>query len=191
VPRFPCRDPSGFPARCGGAGHAAGRYPRRLGWSRPAETDHASCGDPSLRTDRATAERLLAYTAKEPLAPFQGPAQAACLALLSLILRTDAGEAPAPSSGALKPISDHLADLCRYGTGWLGWPPSEVWNASPAELEAAILAHFDRLVKMTPGGDAPQAAASKDAQRQANIAAGLDPEFDRDGLRALKAKHNA
>lgn len=142
-------------------------------------------------TDRAAAELLLVYAAKEPLAPFQGPAQAACLALLSVILRTDAGEAPAPSSGAVKPISDHLADLYRYGTGWLGWPPSEVWNASPAELEAAILAHFDRLVKMTPGADAPEDAASNEAQRQANIAAGLDPDFDRDGLRALQAKHIA
>jgi len=82
-----------------------------------------------------------------------------------------------------------FADLYRYGTGWLGWPPSEVWNASPAELEAAVLAHFDRLVMMTPGADAPE--GDKDAQRQANIAAGLDPEFDREGLHALKARHSA
>ena len=83
--------------------------------------------------------------------------------------------------------------LCRSaspGTGWLGWPPSEVWNASTAELEAAVLAHFDRLVLMTPGADAPKGDA-KEAQRQANIAAGLDPDFDREGLCALKARHSA
>jgi len=43
---------------------------------------------------------------------------------------------------------------------------------------------------MTPGADAPEGDA-KEAQRQANIVAGLDPEFDREGLRALKARHSA
>lgn len=142
-------------------------------------------------TDRAGAERLLAHAATTPLAHLAQCAQAACLALLSGILTpARQGEAPSPSTAPAKPVSDYLADLYRYGTGWLGWPPSEVWNASPAELEAAVLAHFDRLVMMTPGADAPE-GATNEAQRQANIAAGLDPEFDRDGLRALKARHSA
>ncbi len=142
-------------------------------------------------TDRAGAERLLAQAAKEPLAYFAQCAQAACLALLSGILTPDRqGEAPSTTTAPARPISDHLADLYRYGTGWLGWPPSEVWNASPAELEAAFMAHVDRLVMMTPGAT-PEDATAKEAQRQANIAAGLDPEFDREALRALKAKHHA
>ena len=116
--------------------------------------------------------------------------QAACLALIAAYLPVDQGEAT-PSPAPARPIRDHLADLYRFGTGWLGWPPSEVWNASPAELEAAFLAHVDRLVMMTPGTEAPEDTAARDAQRQANIAAGLDPEFDREGLRALKAKHRA
>ena len=142
-------------------------------------------------TDRAEAERLIAHAATHPLALFLGPAQAACLALLSVILSTDEGEAPLPPSIPPKPLCDHLADLYRFGTGWLGWPPSEVWNASPAELEAAFLAHVDRLVQMTPGAEAPKQTTASDAQRQANIAAGLDPEFDRAGLHALKQRHGA
>lgn len=142
-------------------------------------------------TDLQQAERLIAHTANHPLAPFLGPAQAACLALLSVFLHADQGEAPLPPSTLPKPLCDHLADLYRFGTGWLGWPPSEVWNASPAELEAAFLAHVDRLVQMTPGAEAPKQTTTSDAQRQANIAAGLDPEFDRAGLRALKQRHGA
>jgi hypothetical protein len=140
-------------------------------------------------TDRAEAERLIAHAATYPLAHLAQCAQAACLALIAAYLPADQGEAP-PSSAPARPIRDHFDDLYRFGTGWLGWPPSEIWNASPAELEAAFLAHVDRKVMTTPGAS-PKNAPAKDAQRQANIAAGLDPEFDRDALRALKAKHTA
>lgn len=102
--------------------------------------------------DRLEAERLLAHVATTPLAHFAHIAQAACLALLSGFLNADdQGEATPSSTEPAKPFRDYLADLFRYGTGWLGWPPSEVWNASIGELETAFLAHVDRLVKMTPG----------------------------------------
>lgn len=142
-------------------------------------------------TDRAQAERLIAHAATHPLAHFAHCAQAACLALIAAYLPADQGEATPSTNTVAKPLREYFADLYRFGTGWLGWPPSEVWNASPAELEAAFLAHVDRLMMMTPGAKAPEQTADKDAQKQANIAAGLDPDFDREGLRALKAKHSA
>ncbi|WP_439559906.1 phage tail assembly chaperone [Roseinatronobacter sp.] len=142
-------------------------------------------------TDRAEADRLIAHAATHPLAHFAHCAQAACLALIAAYLPVDQGEATTSTGTSDKPLSEHFADLYRYGTGWLGWPPSEVWNASPAELEAAFMAHVDRLVMLTPGADTPEDTAAKDAQRNANVAAGLDPDFDREGLRALKAKHSA
>lgn len=145
-------------------------------------------------TDRSEAERLLTHAATQPLAQFTHTAQAACLALLSSFLKADdlGDTTPTPTSnGAAKPLRDYFADLFSYGTGWLGWPPSEVWNASIGELEAAFLAHVDRLVKMTPGAGTKQAAEADEAQRTANAEAGLDPEFDRAGLRALKQKHAA
>jgi len=144
-------------------------------------------------TDRAEAERLLADTAREPLAPFASEAQAACLALLSVILTTgQQGEAPKPSTAPAKPISEHFADLYRYGTGWLGWPPSEVWNASIAELEAAITAHFDRLVMMNPTAptDEAEGADVYTPERLQQIEAqGFDPAYDREALQRLKARH--
>lgn len=149
-------------------------------------------------TDRAEGERLLAYAAEKPLAPFGIRAQAACLALLSVILKAGQGEAPRSSTmtapAKLMPWGEYFASLYRYATGWLGWPPSEVWNASLAELEAAIAAHFDRLVKLTPGAESPTAEPADEytPERLKEIEAqGFDPAFDREALRTLKARHNA
>ena len=147
-------------------------------------------------TDRADAERLLAHAAVTPLAHFAHTAQAACLALMSGILKADdQGEATPSGDGPAKPLRDYFADLFSYGTGWLGWPPSEVWNASIPELECAFLAHVDRLVKMTPGASANGKQGSEsdytpDRLRQIEDQ-GLDPAFDREALRALKARHRA
>lgn len=145
-------------------------------------------------TDRAGAERLLAHAANIPLGHFAHTAQAACLALLSGFLKADdLGEATPSSTEPAKPFGDYLADLFGYGTGWLGWPPSEVWNASIAELEAAFLAQVDRLVKMTPGANAHGKQAGEgdytpDRLRQIEDQ-GFDPAFDREALRALKSRH--
>ena len=145
-------------------------------------------------TDRAEAERLLAYAATTPLAHFAHTAQAACLALLSGFLKTDdQGEATPSGDGPTKPLRDYFADLFSYGTGWLGWPPSEVWNAGIGELETAFLAHVDRLVKMTPGASAKGKQAGEGdytPDRLRQIAdQGFDPAFDRQALRALKSRH--
>jgi hypothetical protein len=143
--------------------------------------------------NRAEAEQFLAHAATTPLAHFAHTAQAACLALLSGFLNADdQGEATPSSTEPAKPFRDYLADLFRYGTGWLGWPPSEVWNASIGELEAAFLAHVDRLVKMTPGASANDKAGggdyTPDRLRQIEDQ-GFDPAFDREALRALKSRH--
>ena len=146
-------------------------------------------------TDRAEAERLLAHAATHPLAQFALCAQAACLALLVAVLTPAQGGAEPSETGPGKPLRDYFADLYRFGTGWLGWPPSEVWNASIAELEAAFLAYVDRVVTMTPGAvpaGKEKGRGGYDAQRLREIEEqGFDPAFDREGLRALKARHSA
>ncbi|MFG6081399.1 hypothetical protein ACEUZ9_002019 [Paracoccus litorisediminis] len=144
-------------------------------------------------TDRAAAFCLVSSLSCKPLASFVGEAQAACLDLLAALLKAgddDAAEASSQggASGKPMPLREYFTTLYQYATGWLGWPPSEVWNASPAEIEAAFLAHTDRLVKMTPGAISKVSGGSDQAQRQANIDAGLDPDFDRAGLQALKAR---
>ena len=146
-------------------------------------------------TDRAGAERLLAHAATTPLAHFAHTAQAACLALLSGFLKADDQSEATPSGdGPAKPLRDYFADLFSYGTGWLGWPPSEVWNASIAELEAAFLAHVDRVVKMTPGAvpvstDKGTSIYTPERLRQIEDQ-GFDPAFDRQALQSLKARHS-
>lgn len=144
-------------------------------------------------TDRAGAEQLLAHAATMPLVRFVSTAQAACLTLLSGVLETeDQGEATPSTDRPVRLLRDYFAELFSYGTGWLGWPPSEVWNASIRELEAAFLAHVDRMVKMTHG--AVQSSTSGSAERYTSERLhqikeqGFDPDFDREGLSALKQK---
>lgn len=146
-------------------------------------------------TDRAGAEQLLAHAGTQPLAQFIYTAQAACLTLLSGFLKADdPGDTTPTSDGPTKSFRDYLTDLFSYGTGWLGWPPSEVWNASIGELETAFMAHVDRVVKMTPGavptgtdkgGDVYTPERLRQIEEQ-----GFDPAFDRAGLRSLKMRHS-
>ncbi|WP_273688893.1 hypothetical protein [Ketogulonicigenium vulgare] len=137
-------------------------------------------------TDRVMAERLIVATANKPLASFMVEAQAACLSLLAQLLPMNDDHAPqATANAAPRPLSEYLGTLYTYATGWLNWPPSEVWNASVHEIEVAFMAHVDRLAMMN---GTKESKPDNQAQREANIKAGLDPDFDRAGLAALKAK---
>lgn len=144
-------------------------------------------------TDRAAAGTYLTSIADKPLASFLQAARAACLGLVDAVLATPGNDPdPAPSTArkpaTAKPWREHFADLYGFGTGWLGWPPEAVWNASPAELTAAFEAHAERLIAINGGAGDDDTAGPNEEQRQANIAEGLDPEFDRQALQALKTK---
>lgn len=143
-------------------------------------------------TDRAEAFFLLSSLSSKPLASFLGHAQAACLELLVNLLPEP--DEPAPASTSAKPMAlrDYLAELFKFGTAILEWPPSEVWHASPAEIDAILRARLDRLEAMEAAANGePHKPAMSAKQRQANAEAGLDPEFNRHALRALKARHGA
>ncbi|MCA9241800.1 MAG: hypothetical protein KDA37_16435 [Planctomycetales bacterium] len=140
--------------------------------------------------DANQAATLPSYAGDRPLGALLADAQAACLTLLCSSPNEGQGEAPAASTAPAKPIADYAARLYRIGTGWPGWSPSEVWNASIPEITAAYEAHVDRLVMMTPGTDKQGDTAVKAAQRAANLEAGLDPDFDRAGLHALIGRHH-
>ncbi|WP_277749165.1 phage major capsid protein [Paenirhodobacter populi] len=189
----PYRDASGFLAGSGGAGRSAGRYAFGLGWYCPAEIDFPLCGDPCCRHRSAGGRKASRPCHHHPLAEFARYAQAACLALIAAILPVDQGEAEPSGSGLGKPLREYFTDLFRFGTGWLGWTPSEAWNASIAELETAFLAHVDRVVIMTPGAvptDLDNGAGVYTKERLQQIEEqGFDPAFDREGLRAMKAKY--
>tara|TARA_R110002049_G_scaffold10127_1_gene50174 strand:- start:136045 stop:136611 length:567 start_codon:yes stop_codon:yes gene_type:complete len=154
-------------------------------------------------TDRGAAHDLLNAMAGASLAHVQqvliAPAFALIAALMTPDTRKDQGEAAkAPMGEAAKapmgkPIAwaDLYADLYKIATGWLGWAPDIAWNATLPEILHAFDGHIDQLKAVHGDGNADtytNPAMTAD-QRQANIEAGLDPDFDREGLRALKARH--
>jgi hypothetical protein len=84
-----------------------------------------------------------------------------------------------PTSEKAKPIAlpDLYRMLYRTATGELGWTPETAWMATPTEINEAYIGKFG-IGEKQPDPDQPAR----------NVAAGLDPEFDRNALRALKAK---
>jgi hypothetical protein len=101
-----------------------------------------------------------------------------------------------PGSGKPTDPEQVFAQLFGFATGWLGWPPEEAWNATPAEIIAAkagrtdlitdiLQAVFGKPEGMTSGKTADHYT---DAQLKQIEEAGQDPAFDRMGLHALKGK---
>lgn len=147
--------------------------------------------------DRREANSFLAAIDGKPLAYFLVDAQAACLSVMTAIFpESDDSADKVPSTGATStmPLREYFQSLYRFATGWLGWTPSETWAASPAEIEAAFGAHTERLIAMNGGVPSDSATASGvyTAERLREIEEqGFDPTFDREGLRALKARHES
>lgn len=140
-------------------------------------------------TDRTEAELVMSSLSDKPLAPFLSRAQAACLELLVNLLPEPDEPAPASTTAKPIPLRDYLSELFKFGTTILEWPPSEVWQASPAEIDAILRARLERLETMEAAANGEPAMSAE--QRQANEDQGLDPDFDRNALRALKARHGA
>lgn len=66
-------------------------------------------------------------------------------------------------------FAEHLANLYRLGTGWLGWTPDTTLNATPAEIVEAYKGRVDMLRAIFGGeGDKPKSAkATPDQIREA------------------------
>jgi hypothetical protein len=50
-------------------------------------------------------------------------------------------------------FAEHLADLYKYGTGWLGWSPAVTLDATPAEISFALEGHIAMLKAIHGGGE--------------------------------------
>lgn len=93
-----------------------------------------------------------------------------------------------------KPVTwtDFYADQYKKATGWLGWTPETAWNATPTEIDRAYAAHMEKLKGIHGSGEDDKQQHIKtepDADLADRLKAdGIDPEFDRAALRALKAK---
>ena len=134
---------------------------------------------------------LCSEAAGRPLFPFFMAVRQPLGELISMFMPApDPKAKPSTGSGKPTPWADAYADMYAGATGWLGWTPETAWNSTPTEITRAMSAHFDRLV--TTGilvrSDKQDVKTADPEQAARNEAEGLDPEFDRAGLRALKAK---
>lgn len=135
---------------------------------------------------------LLSEAAGRPLFPFLMAVRQPVTDLVSMFMPAPDPKAQ-PSTGSSKPMpwAEVYGTLYDTATGWLGWTPETAWNATPTEITRAMSAHYDRLVTtgiLVRDDKQPAAKAPDPEQAARNVAAGLDPEFDRDSLRALKVK---
>lgn len=125
-----------------------------------------------------------------PLSPFFHDISRPLAELVSMFTPASRRSPEAPARiGKATPWSDFYADLYSAATGWLGWTPETAWNATPTEIDRAYLAHVEKL-RAVYGGEVPKEEADPE-QAERNLAAGLDPEFDRAGLHALKGRGRA
>ena len=141
-------------------------------------------------TDYSAAERFLTSISTEPLRTYRHAVTGPLSSLLTAFLPAPSPDTTITSAALEKavPWSEAYAQLYQIGTGWLGWTPAETWAATPTEITQALEGRVAHLIAMNGGASNTEATGTSAAQRQENIAAGLDPDFDRAGLQALKAK---
>jgi hypothetical protein len=113
---------------------------------------------------------------------------------LGICFGAEDDQRPASKATPTKPadMESGLISLFEIGTGWLGWTPTETWAATPAEILAAQRGHIAKLKAIYGSADQDDKQSSPSvysAERLVEIEAlGHDPEFDRAGFTALKAK---
>ncbi|MBM3089251.1 hypothetical protein GFB56_00255 [Ensifer sp. T173] len=139
-------------------------------------------------TNRQDAARFLFFQAREPLLLFFIAVRQSLAELISMFQPATDPKA-SPSTGKGKPATwqEAYAALYGYGTGWLGWTQEATWTATPTEIDRAYSAHIDRLVMTGVITRDEKTEKAPDPEQVArNVAAGLDPEFDRAGIEALR-----
>lgn len=142
-----------------------------------------------LSTSHQDAAAFLSSLRGRPLLPFFLSVRAPLSELVSMLTPAPDPKAKHKSTTG-KPVTwaEVFAALYDRATGWLGWTPEQAWNATPTEIDRAYRAHLEKL-KAVHGGTNDKEADPEQIER--NIAAGLDPEFDRAGLHALKGRGKA
>ena len=141
-------------------------------------------------TDRKDAAAFLRSLESKSLLTFQRIVQTELARLITgFIPQTDAGAKP--PQGTPVPWREAYRDLYRFATGWLHWSPHQAWNATPAEITEALTAHMEMLKAIHGSAeDEPDTAGAYSPEQLRQIdEQGFDPELDRAGLQALKAKY--
>ncbi|AEH79573.1 hypothetical protein SM11_chr2319 [Sinorhizobium meliloti SM11] len=140
---------------------------------------------------RQDAAAFLSVLPGRPLFPFLLAVRQPLAELVSMFQPApDPKAKPSTGKGKAMTWAELYAALYDHATGWLNWTPETAWNATPTEIDRAYNAHIDKLKAIHGSADdKPTGDKQPDPEQAArNVAEGLDPEFDRAGLRALKAK---
>lgn len=144
-------------------------------------------------TDKQEASAFLAKFDATPLKAVSGAVTVPLLAVIAgFVLVPDDDTKPA-KHGKPIPWPAFYRELFRTATGWLGWTPEVAWQATPTEINEAISGHIAKLTAIHGTSDDKQPEEQQDlysAEQLKQIEEqGFDPNFDREGLRRLKAKH--
>jgi len=146
-------------------------------------------------TDRAAGQRLVGAMKGATIVTIHKALVTPAFALITALMTPDTDKGEAAKAPTSKPVAwaTLYADLYKIATGWLGWSPATAWAATLPEILSAFDGHIDQLkaIHGTADDDKTETPGMSADQQQANIDAGLDPEFDREGLRALKARHTS
>lgn len=114
-----------------------------------------------------------------PLFPFLIAVRQPLAQLVSMLTPAPDPKAK-PSTGSGIPWSEFYRGLYRAATGGLGWTPEATWNATPTEIDEALIGRFGA------GEDKRTRAAPDPEQAARDVAQGRDPEFNRAGVEALR-----
>lgn len=139
---------------------------------------------------KTAANDLFAYAAVKPLSGFVDAAQPALFDLVASLL-PETQNATDTDTGKPVAWSDAFRELFKIATGWLGWTPETAWNATPQEITDAFDAHVTKLKAIYGAAEDDTDSELSYEQKAQNEALGLDPEFDRAGLQALKGMSHA
>jgi len=139
-----------------------------------------------------TAAPILEALRNTPLRTIRDVSFGPVVQLLSALMMSgdDADDTTPKPTPSAKPVAwaDLFAQLYKIATGWLGWTPATAWAATAQEITEAFHGLIERI-KATSGTHEDEAeTGTTPEQREQNEALGLDPEFDRAGLHALRAR---
>jgi hypothetical protein len=135
---------------------------------------------------KTATDDLFGHAATQPLSGLAEAAQAPCFELVAALLpESPEDEITSPKNADPMPWSEVFRELYKIATGWLRWTPETAWNATPQEITDAFYGHLTML-KTIHGSAENEDTGTTSAQRAQNAELGLDPEFDRAGLAALK-----
>lgn len=103
-----------------------------------------------LIADHASIQLLPNRVFDSGIDAFRAPLMAYVLVCAGIDMETE----DTPHQGKSLSFPEHLAQLYRYGTGWLGWTPEETLEATPAEIIEAVKGRAE-MMRVIFGGKEP------------------------------------